>query len=245
MWTDPTFTSDPILGIIIFLILYANQQKQTALQKQWLDSQKNLSSNFRVNNQENSFNNCRDSLGQSNPFLSHSHDKKLPWKIIAFTDLNYLPVTKIWYRQLSALGYNNHYLIPLDNQTDTYLSNLKYPSNVSKKSLRNQKIYRTLPAIDYIDQNDDKKVHKIWKIRLDTVYSLLKSGNHVFTSDVDSIWTNYRNLDHLPYLFEAFHSYGNDFPKNAYNAWNFVLCGCIAGYHRNEKSLKYCKSFFT
>ena len=37
------------------------------------------------------------------------------WVILGFTDINYLKVTKLWYKRLSDLGYENHLIVALDN----------------------------------------------------------------------------------------------------------------------------------
>lgn len=36
------------------------------------------------------------------------------WKIIGFATLDYLPIADIWYQQLENLGYDNHYLVPVE-----------------------------------------------------------------------------------------------------------------------------------
>ena len=37
------------------------------------------------------------------------------WVILGFTGINYLKVTKLWYKRLSDLGYENHLIVALDN----------------------------------------------------------------------------------------------------------------------------------
>lgn len=68
---------------------------------------------------------------------------------------------------------------------------------------------------------------------------LLKQGNNVFLTDVDSIWVNYKNLTLLPNNFHTFHALCTWFPQKAFDRWGFVLCGGVAGFVSHPKTIEF------
>ena len=147
------------------------------------------------------------------------------WIIIAFSDITYIEVAKVWYNQLTKLGYTEHTIAALDHET--YIT-LKEDS------------YRVMLTNEKLDRGG-RFLKLIWKIRLFTLNSLLKEGYNVMISDVDSIWLSYRDLNKLPHMFDTFHSYGTTFPSDTYSRWKFVVCGCIGAYRRTENTLNLFK----
>ena len=151
------------------------------------------------------------------------------WIIIGLCTESYIPVAKIWYHQLTELGYNNHYIVALDEETFNHFTDLDY---------------RIHKASSYIDntKNHQQIVRSIWPIRFKTIYNYLKSGQNILVSDVDSIWVKYQDLNSLPTQFDTFHGKGGTFPPKAHSAWGFVLCGCLGAYHSNENTIKLYKN---
>ena len=43
------------------------------------------------------------------------------WMILGFTDENFIPVSRLWYQTLTELGYNEHYLVTLDDKSSESL----------------------------------------------------------------------------------------------------------------------------
>ena len=48
--------------------------------------------------------------------------------------MNYLSIAKLWYEQLTALGYTQHVIVTLDEETFAALENTKYSALVSRMS---------------------------------------------------------------------------------------------------------------
>ena len=149
----------------------------------------------------------------------HITKEKSKWIILGFSDINYVPVAKLWYNRLSSLGYKNHFIMALD--LSTY-------NELIKHSYRCYKIADTING----------KFANIWKLRLEIPLSYLKKGKNVFVSDVDTYWNYYFNLDELSQNFDAFHAYATTWPKSVWEKWGFTLCGGIAGYQANERTIK-------
>lgn len=127
------------------------------------------------------------------------------------SDINYLPVAKLWYKRLSHLGYNNHFIMALERSSYNELI---------KDSYRCNKIAETI--------ND--KFSNIWRLRLQITLMYLKRGKNVFVCDIDTYWNYYFNLDDLSPNFDAFHADATTWPRSVSKKWGFTLCGGIAGY---------------
>ena len=151
---------------------------------------------------------------------------KKEWVIIAFSDIRYMPVTIIWYKQLTKIGYNSHQIIALDSET--YQKCLSENLRVSNA---------TMPF------NSHSGLRSLWAIRLTTIASFLQSGKNVFISDVDSIWVTYKNLDYLPFpeQIDIYHGLGTTFPPQHFHRYGFVLCGCIGAYRSNPNTIALFK----
>lgn len=170
--------------------------------------------------------NSVESPNFANSFDIHSiydnyHPKTNDWMIIGFTSLSYIPAAIVWYEQLTALGYTNHYLIPTDKVTHQYFQN-------------NLTSYRIDTPYDALEVKSN-----IWRTRLTTLYKFIKNGKNVFISDVDSIWVNHYDLNLMPPMFDAYHAICTTFPKEVYFVWGFVLCGGVGGYRSNPSTIKF------
>lgn len=154
-------------------------------------------------------------------------DKPEEWMIIAFSDKTYLPAAKIWYSQLSSLGYQNHCIIALDD--------------IAHKTLI-QDNYRVIKSYKFFDKETDRS-NKLWLIRLHTLHDLItKQQKNVFISDVDSIWVNYRDLSLLPKEIDAFYGTGKTYPNFFFDKYGFVLCGCIGAYRASSRTEEFFKT---
>ena len=169
--------------------------------------------------------------------IDESTNSSSSWIIIGFTDINYLPIAKIWYKQLTTLGYRNHRLIALDEKT--------------LETCQSEKI-RVSKSSKYFNKNKMSFI-KLWPIRIETVYQFL-TGSHVvdfknipknvFISDVDTIWVKYLDLDQISswnsnkYSIDSYHGTGRNFPPEFYKKYHFVIAGGIAGFKSNKNTLK-------
>lgn len=157
-------------------------------------------------------------------YLKRRQLARKPWTIIAFSDIKYAPIARIWYNQLAELGYTEHRIGALDRQTYDVLKADSYRVILTNEKLPVTKFLRT-----------------IWKVRIVTILKLLEEGFNVFVSDVDSIWVKYRDLTSLPEMIDTFHSYGTTYPQNVFAKWRFVVCGCVGGYHSNANTVSFFK----
>ena len=171
--------------------------------------------------------------------MEHVESKNLPvapipsqekvikdWTIIAFSDITYTPAAEFWYKQLSALGHNNHKIIALDDAAYKKLSS---------------KGFRVESALFYLKHDGTSKLSNLWSLRLKTLQKYVESNQNIFISDVDSIWVSYRDLNDLPENIDTFHGTGKTYPQDVYDQWGFVICGCIGGYRSNSKTKAYFK----
>ena len=119
------------------------------------------------------------------------------WIIIAFSDRNYLDIAKLWYDQMSDIGYKNHYIACLDSSTYKSFQNIRYQSFpvIGGNKMRDK--------MSQIRKIRDKK-RLIWKTRINTMEILLNHGLNVFLSDIDVVWLRYKDLEGLPKLMILF-----------------------------------------
>ena len=148
------------------------------------------------------------------------------WLIIAFTNLNYLDVAKIWYNQLSTLGYNSHVLIALNNATFEALKNTEY-----RTKRAHSEFFFT-----------EKGLHDLWLLRWKTVLGLMNQGHNVFLNDADSIWK--RKVE-LNTVFSAntdiTHVYDRAYPRAVYDVQRFVFGGGTVAYSNTDLTKKLLK----
>ena len=158
-----------------------------------------------------------------NSFPSVTSSKN--WVIISFSDFSYLNLAKLWYDQLTFLGYKTHHIIALDRRTYIALNQTGRRAILGTSTIMDQRT----PG------QHSKRLSQIWKTRLTVIIKLLKNGYNIMMSDTDSIWMNYRKIDSLMAPdSDILHTYGANFPQEVYNAWHFTLCGCVVAYRSTE-----------
>ena len=145
------------------------------------------------------------------------------WIIVSFSSLEFIPQVKIWYKQMTNLGYKSHHIVSLDKESYRILC--KNPD------------YRVISGFEGdLPIGTEKKarntrLQSIWRIRYGVLLRLLSLGYNVFISDSDSIWKKYVDLDLLDVAsFDMFHSVGGDLPMSTYKVWGHVLAGGVGGY---------------
>ena len=148
-------------------------------------------------------------------------DHQQSWIIIAFTDINYLPVTKLWYDRLSKLGYKTQVIITVDE--------------ISYKNLTREGKYRCEKGAENVQRSGFKN---IVRIKLLTIAKYLGKGQNVFVSDVDTYWNYYFDLNKLSKQFDVIHAYATVWPPSIRKLWGFTLCTCIAGYRANKRTVE-------
>ena len=143
---------------------------------------------------------------------------KSTWVILGFTDIRYLPVAKMWYDRLSALGYEDHVIMALDISSYENLIRSNYRCEIVADTIKGE-------------------FSNIWKLRFEVPLKYLRRGINVFVTDVDSFWNFHFSLDQLPKEYDSFHAYATTWPNNVFKKWGFTLCGCVAGYRANIKTI--------
>ena len=183
------------------------------------------------------FDNQNNKTIQSEIQVVKSKNSTKNWKIIGFTDIKYLPVAKIWYQHLNNLGYDNHYLVSLDNQTADYFSR-QQTTKTKKLVYRN---FASKQEILPVTMNDRGRFLKsIWKTRLLTILDLLRHERQpVLLSDVDSIFLRYKNLQNFPSEYDIFAAIATSHPLDVYRLWGTTLGGGIIGFQANERTIKF------
>ena len=111
----------------------------------------------------------------------------ISWVILGFTDINYSPVTKLWYERLSEVGYDNHIIVALDNSS--------FKNITIKSKYRCEKGAGELQEIGF---------KNVVKLRLASILKHLEKGKNVFVSDVDTYWNFFFDLHKLPIHYDIF-----------------------------------------
>ena len=167
-------------------------------------------------------------------FGSKFNKSSSTWIIVAFSDINYFTVAKLWYDQMTEIGYNIHNIACLDTLTYKRFQQMEYRSFIVVETSSVKKLDLT----------------SIWKARIGTIQKFLNKNLNVFISDVDTIWLRYMDLDALmkgsmvakkydlavlpERKYDSIHALGTTFPNNVFRNQGFVLCGCFAGYRSNQ-----------
>lgn len=138
-------------------------------------------------------------------------EKSKNWLIVGFSDETYLPVAKIWYDQLTSLGYSNHLIVALNSATYQLLRN----ENDNTTDLFSN--YRTIWNRSKMDIISLNKLANIWRARFNVLYALIRAGFNVIVSDIDAVWVRFFELDEcLGEEFDTFHSYATTHPIDIY-----------------------------
>ena len=141
-------------------------------------------------------------------------EKSKNWLIVGFSDETYLPVAKIWYDQLTRLGYSNHLIVALNSATYQLLRNENNNTTDLGDLFSNYRTIWNRSKMDIISLN---KLANIWRARFNVLYALVRAGFNVIVSDIDAVWVRYFELDeYLGEEFDTFHSYATTHPIDIY-----------------------------
>ena len=118
--------------------------------------------------------------------ISISHNN---WVILAFCDVDQIPLAEIWYSQLTKLGYQQHMIASLDTSVFQHFESI------------NKRVYSATPKLP---KNKRLKAKYISSIRVNTVFNFLNDGYNLFISGIENIWVKYRDLSTLPNKFDTY-----------------------------------------
>jgi len=168
--------------------------------------------------------------------------KNNKWIILGFASTSYLFSAKMWYHQLSSLGYTEHVIVALDRKL--------YDELTYNNTLDDHNYYRVLPSGPSNRYLDEPSRHmkgegyllSIWSMRLEKVSQLLEEGFNVFVTDIDSIWLKYIPMQQLSREYDVLHTICGTWPPAMYKTWGFVVCAGVAGYRSTEATRYMVKS---
>ncbi|KAL9180368.1 hypothetical protein ACHAXT_008338 [Thalassiosira profunda] len=150
-------------------------------------------------------------------------------KILGFTDRNYLPIAKVWYSRLTALGYTEHYIVAHDEQ--------------SYDALSVDGMFRVIPCVI---KNPDyaRPVRGLWQqimsARLHLTMDLLRNGTHVLITDVDNIFSRHVPLEgFLEEGYDVYHALEMRYPVPIFNQQGFVICSGHQFLRSSPGTLKF------
>lgn len=134
-------------------------------------------------------------------------------KIIAFADKHYVALAKVWYERLSKLGYNEHYIVCVDEKSYKKLAKENY--RLIQRYITNPDYAN--PVIGFGRQ--------LYSLRLQFTLEMLRNGTHVLVTDVDNIFNRYVPLaGFLEEGFDIMHAYEMKYPTNLFEPHGFVVC---------------------
>ena len=125
-----------------------------------------------------------------------NYDKSKGYLIVAFTDINYLPATKVWFDRIQKLGYGDRVKVyAVDNLARAGLLEI-----LNEEQVYNiDGMYQFGEKLQY-DADWQPKIGLIWSNRIKATYRLLHEGYTVMLTDIDSVWNKYRTLKILEIL---------------------------------------------
>jgi len=134
-------------------------------------------------------------------------------KIIAFADIHYVALAKVWYQRLSSLGYTEHYIVCVDDKSYKKLSQENY--RIIQRYIINPDYSH--PVMGFGRQ--------LYSLRLQFTLEMLQNGTHVLVTDLDNIFNRYVPLSgFLKEQFDVIHAYEMKYPTNLFQENGFVVC---------------------
>jgi hypothetical protein len=160
-------------------------------------------------------------------------------KIIGFTDVHYQEIAVQWYRELENLGYSEHWIVAQDQQAYEYL---RHTAGIPRVDFLG-----TLPTCNdpQLSQTKAKQHYRRmlfasrWNYLLRQL--LLPHAPNILLTDVDNIFTNYRNLQALDQQqdTDVYHAYAGtmgSFPRNLFQKYGFTVCGGMSWWRGGNHS---------
>lgn len=106
------------------------------------------------------------------------------WKILGFANRRYKDIAEIWYEQMTALGYTEHYVAALDNNTFVKFQNLNFRVILAEETEFDRMKKEQVEA--GVDGAAQGWISGLWLRRLRTAADQMRQGYNVFISDVDT-----------------------------------------------------------
>lgn len=162
--------------------------------------------------------------------------------IVAVCDHLYYEIGRLWYNQLTNLGYASHMLLAPSQQAAHLFRDSDFRHDVMDMFPPNQT--RWPCELRKLKIGKQQYRRKLFAMRWDYVLQRLKGGRHVLLSDVDNIFSR-----HLPMSvmeeseYDVYHAYVHDFPHNVIQTLGgFSMCGCLTWVRASTAGIRFVES---
>lgn len=199
--------------LFAFAILHIIHFTLTILENDGLVSRKNDRDELVINGPMSSL-----PGGDANPYDKQRLVANNTVKIVAFTDLDYIPIAKWWYKRMTSLGYNTHVIVVIDHEAQSHFQ------DINQHNYSNY--YRFETKIVDPGKRRKNKVRSLWYNRILYCLTELKRGQSLLLTDVDNIFSKYEPLSqYLESTYDAIYALEGKFPPYVFNKQGFVVCG--------------------
>ena len=150
-------------------------------------------------------------------------------KMVAFTDFEFLPLAKHWYKTMTRLGYREHVIVAIDQLAFDALSGTKHRVELEHLDAE----YHT---------SKPRYVRNLWSHRITYCLKQIEQGVSILLTDADNVFARYVPLtDFQMSGYDVLHAYEMRFPVNVFKQQGFVLCGGMTWFTANKQSEEFLR----
>ena len=157
--------------------------------------------------------------------------------ILTFADWEYGNTALKWYQRLEFLGYNEHFIVTIDEQLSLALRR-NHSDNVVR--------WVNMPYTPCKSKTDKKPIFRLqlFALRWKFIYEQLKLGQHVLLSDADNAFWRFLPMRQLEddLEFDIFLSYAAGYPERIFDKMGFTICGCLVWLRSNPRVLQFVEN---
>eukprot|EP00592_Proboscia_alata_P000465 CAMPEP_0194369594 /NCGR_PEP_ID=MMETSP0174-20130528/17914_1 /TAXON_ID=216777 /ORGANISM="Proboscia alata, Strain PI-D3" /LENGTH=481 /DNA_ID=CAMNT_0039146637 /DNA_START=45 /DNA_END=1490 /DNA_ORIENTATION=- len=199
-------------------------------------------------------------VGSSNMLLTSKHkhtsatERRNQTKILGFSDFGYKEIAVRWYTELSQLGYTEHVIVALDDETVEYLK----AKNNALGGIRYDRLHQNSSSLVAICESDrryqamsvgrqDQRIRRrMFGSRWHYVLAQLEAGFHVLLTDVDNVFNFHKPLSEMEEsTYDVYHAYAgtiDTFPRNLYKIMGFTVCGGMSWLRSTPGVIDYVRA---
>ena len=138
-------------------------------------------------------------------------------KIVAFTNIDFLPMAKHWYNRLTELGYTTHVLVLVDEQSIQEFTAINQDNT--------DEYYRFEIQLLEMSKTRKEMVQNLWYNRILYCVQQLKLGTSLLLSDTDNVFHKFVNMDEFYHEnYDVMLAEALMFPKHVFKQQGFVFC---------------------
>ena len=157
------------------------------------------------------------------PSLSdNNHEDRPKIKIVAFSDSTYWDLALDWYNSLAALGYDNHYIIAMDDET--YQAGLSLSSKYKNDTFTSTSTASTMRIEPYYTEKES--LRSLWYKRIEYLKNQIMNGTSILLTDVDNTFQKYIDIEQYMYHtnYDIIFAHEMKFPEWLYQQYGFITC---------------------